>query len=141
MLHAMDVSAIVKAIDDRIATLRQAKDLLSATAIPATEKRAKAAVAAIRPSGAGKPATTAKSDGSGRKPMSEEGRARIAAAQKKRWALKHAGAATAKKAAPAKAVKKTGPAKKSANKAVPAKKTATKKAVAEATPPAETPES
>ncbi len=135
MLHAMDVSAIVKAIDDRIATLRQAKDLLSATAIPATEKRAQAAVAAIRPGKTGKTAPATESTGSGRKPMSEEGRARIAAAQKKRWALKHAGATAAKKAVPAAAAKKSAPAKKSvAKKAVPAKKSAAKKAVAEPTP-------
>lgn len=142
MLHDMDVSSIVKAIDDRIATLQQAKDLLSATAVPATEKRAQAAVAALKPAGA----KTASASKTGRKPMSEEGRARIAAAQKKRWALKNAAATPAKKAAPAKAAKKATPAKAAkkgapataAKKSAPAKKVVAKKSVvAEAPAPAE----
>ena len=121
MLHRMNVSEIVKAIDERIAVLQQAKALLSTTAVPAAEKHAKDAVAAM------KPAKTVAKGAGGRKPMSEEGRARIAVAQKKRWALKHAGT----------------PAKKSvAKKAVPAKKGAAKKAAsAEAGPSAETTES
>ncbi len=81
MLDSMDLSAIVTAIDEHIATLQQVKQLLSTAS--ATEVRTEKAVAAIRvkaPSAAKQAA---------KRTMSPEGRARIAAAQKKRWAAKH----------------------------------------------------
>ena len=83
----MDLSAILKAIDEQIATLRQVKELLSAAS--STEPRTEKAVAAIK---AKAPAVAKKS---AKRTMSPEGRARIAAAQKKRWAIKQ-GASTAK---------------------------------------------
>ncbi len=128
MLMSMDFLDIVKALDDRIATLQQARTLLNTTAVPATEKRAKAAVEAIQPKAAKTaPEKTPAKATSGRKPMSDEGRARIAAAQKQRWALKHAGGSTA--------AKKTG-AKTAPAKAVPAKKATVAKAVASKQGPA-----
>ncbi len=79
----MDLSAILKAIDEQIATLRQVKELLSAAST--TEVRTEKAVAAVKAkaSGVAKKSAT--------RTMSPEGRARIAAAQKKRWAAKQSG--------------------------------------------------
>lgn len=85
--NCMDLSAILTAIDEQIATLRQVKELLSTAST--TELRTEKAVAAIK---AKLPESTKKTP---KRTMSAEGRARIAAAQKKRWAIKH-GASTAK---------------------------------------------
>ena len=116
----MNVSSIVSAIDEQIATLQQVRELLSATAVPDTERRAQQAVASVAPEQAAKStgAKTASKTAGSKRTMSAEGRARIAAAQKKRWALKNAGTATPGKVVPAKkgAVKKTAPVKVSAKK-------------------------
>lgn len=77
----MDVSAIVSAIDKQISTLQQVKELLSTAS--ATDVRAEKAVAAMKGKAPAAPKT-------GKRTMSPEGRARIAAAQKKRWAAKQA---------------------------------------------------
>lgn len=90
----MDLSAILTAIDEQIATLRQVKELLSAAST--TEVRAEKAVAAIK---AKVPVAAKKA--AKKRTMSAEGRARIAAAQKKRWATKQ-GASTGKAASTAK---------------------------------------
>ena len=131
----MDFSSILSAIDEKIATLEQAKTLLSSTAVPATERLAKEAAAKISPvkraaKKAGRP---------GRKPMSAEGRARIAEAQKKRWAAKSAGTSTAaKKAAKAAAPVKKSAVKKSSAKPYTGKKRGPKpKNTAETAAPAE----
>lgn len=89
----MDLSAILKAIDEQIATLRQVKELLSAAST--TDIRTEKAVAAIK---AKAPVAAKKT---GKRTMSAEGRARIAAAQKKRWATKQ-GASAAKSGSTAK---------------------------------------
>ena len=80
----MELSAILTAIDEQIATLRQVKELLSAAST--TEIRTEKAVAAIKAKTSGVAKKVAK------RTMSAEGRARIAAAQKKRWAVKQGGA-------------------------------------------------
>jgi hypothetical protein len=97
----MDLSNILNEIDKQIAQLQQAKALLTDSSAPRKVGRPGKAV-------------TVKAAASGRKPLSAEAKARIAAAQKKRWAK-------AKKTAPA---KKT-PAKKAA---APAKAVAVKTA-------------
>ena len=82
MLLPMDIAAIVQALDEEIATLQQVKSLLSAAVTaPITERRAQQAAAQPKPARA-----TGKA---GKRTMSAEGRARIAAAQKKRWAVKN----------------------------------------------------
>ena len=89
----MDTISIIAQIDEQITKLQQAKDLLTATEVKTKvgrPKGSKAIVAALE---------TVKT----RRPLSPEGKARIAAAQKARWA-------TLKKAT----VKKT-PAKKQTN--------------------------
>ena len=113
MLGYMDIPAIVKALDEQIGTLQQVKSLLSAAAsAPATERRAQQAASAVATR---KAVPSAKAGGT--RTMSAEGRARIAAAQKKRWALKNA-ASPAKKTAPAKTkVKKSTPGTAAAKKA------------------------
>lgn len=85
--NCMDLSAILTAIDEQIATLRQVRELLSSAST--TELRTEKAVAAIK----AKLPESAKQ--TPKRTMSVEGRASIAAAQKKRWAIKH-GASTAK---------------------------------------------
>jgi hypothetical protein len=66
----MDTNQIIEAIDAEIARLEEAKHLLGITAVPAKTARKTA------------PAKKA----AGKRTMSAEGRARIAAAQKARWA-------------------------------------------------------
>jgi hypothetical protein len=78
----MDLKTILDQIDSQIAALQQAKALL--TDAPTSKK-------------VGRPAKAASSIAKRtRKPLSAEGKARIAAAQKKRWAK-------ARKVTPAKA--------------------------------------
>jgi hypothetical protein len=67
----MDVAAIVQSIDDEIDRLQRVRSLLTAHTAPL--KR-------------GLPPSEQDSPTRKRKRMSEEGRARIAAAQRKRWA-------------------------------------------------------
>jgi hypothetical protein len=96
----MDLSSILDEIDRQIAQLQQAKALLTDSSAPRKVGRHAKAVAA-------------KTVLSRRKPLSAEAKARIAAAQKKRWAkVMKAAKVGAKKTAPA-PVKKT-PGKKAA---------------------------
>ena len=142
MLPCMDFSSILSAIDEKIATLQQAKSLLSSTAVPATERLAKEAAAKISPKATKQPAK--KTGKPGRKPMSEEGRARIAEAQKKRWAAKNTASTTGPKAAKkvAAASKKAGAKKTAAVKPYTGKKRGPKpKNTAQETAPVETPSS
>jgi hypothetical protein len=90
----MDLSGILNEIDKQIAQLQQGKALLTDSSAPRK---------------VGRPAKTlsVKMVLSRRKPLSAEAKARIAAAQKKRWAkVKKAAKVGAKKTAPA-LVKKT----------------------------------
>ena len=94
----MDLSGILNEIDKQIAQLQQAKALLTDSSTPRKVGRPAKAV-------------TVKTALSRRKPLSAEAKARIAAAQTKRWAkVKRAARVVAKKTTP-----------------VPAKKTLTKK--------------
>jgi hypothetical protein len=94
----MDLSSIINEIGRQIAHLQQAKALLAESSAP-------------RKVGRPSKALPVKTVLSRRKPLSAEAKARIAAAQKKRWAkVKRAARIVAKKTTP-----------------VPAKKTLTKK--------------
>ncbi len=93
MLCSMNVLGILKEIDDEIDVLQRVKSLLGTTSVAATASLAKEAARR-----AAKPVTAAKPER--KRTMSEEGRARIAAAQKKRWALKAEASAAASKASP-----------------------------------------
>lgn len=134
----MSTSDILEAIDQQISQLQQVRSLLTG-AEPA--KR-----------GPGRPKNTEDKPASAevaavlKRTMSEEGRARIAAAQKARWAKQHAaqgvpsGAAkksSAKKASKAVATKATKGADTSAKKAAkaPAKKSAAKSGAKKAAAP------
>lgn len=78
----MGVSEILATIDREIATLHQARALLSGVAAPAAKKkpgRPKKVVVEVK---AAKPAKKAKK----KRNLSPEGRKRIADAAKKRWA-------------------------------------------------------
>ena len=94
----MDLSSILNEIDRQISHLQQAKALLTDSSTPRKVGRPAKAV-------------TVKTVLSRRKPLSTEAKARIAAAQKKRWAKA--------RRAPKVGAKKTTP--------VPTKKTLTKK--------------
>ena len=97
----MDLSSILDEIDRQIAQLQQAKTLLTDSSAPRKVGRPAKAVAV-------------KTVLSRRKPLSAEAKARIAAAQKKRWAkVKKATKVGAKKTASA-PVKKTPKKKASA---------------------------
>jgi hypothetical protein len=81
----MDTISIIAQIDEQITKLQQAKDLLTATEVKTRLGRPKGTKAIV-------PASETRAT---RRPLSPEGKARIAAAQKARWAtLKKA---TAKK--------------------------------------------
>jgi hypothetical protein len=100
----LDAASIIQEIDSEISRLEQAKAILSGTTIrrsPGRPKRTQAVAktVAVEPT---------------KREMSAEGRAKVAAAQRARWAK-------SRKAA------KTG-VKKAAVKSVPAKKVAVKKA-------------
>ena len=138
----MEIPEIVRALDAQIAQLQQARQLLSDTASRSAPS-AEPAKRRGRPPGTAKPV---EAKPAGKRIMSDEGKARIAAAQKKRWAKsKRAAKAAAsaivanKTAAPAKdapakkaavPASKTKPAKVAAKKAAPP----TKKAVAKKSP-------
>ena len=99
----MDLSSILNEIDKKIAQLQQAKALLTDSSVPRKVGRPAKAV-------------TVKTVLSRRKPLSTEAKARIAAAQKKRWAkVKKVAPVVAQKTAPASA--KKAPAKKGASAA------------------------
>jgi len=114
----MSIANFISEIDAEIARLEQARTLLSGTESPAAKKRgrpAKAAKAAgVVKAVADKPVKKKK-----KRNLSPEGRARIAAAAKARWAK-----ITAQKKAAAKAAAK--PAKKAPTKKAPAKKSPAK---------------
>jgi hypothetical protein len=111
----MQIDEILKAIDDQILQLQQARALLAtdATGESAPKGRGRPKRAVTIPAVA-KPVT---------RRLSEEGKARIAAAQKARWAAakKAVGKTASVKTAPAarktssKAAKKSGAAKKAAS--------------------------
>ena len=79
----MTIEAILSSIDEQISKLQQARDVLSGGITPSATSGKK---------GPGRPkkvafASSAETGSAGKKRvMSEEARARIAAAQKKRWA-------------------------------------------------------
>jgi len=109
----MDTESIIQEIDSEISRLEQAKAILSGTTVKRSPGRPKRAQSVIK--------TAAEPT---KRVMSAEGKARIAAAQKLRWAKsKRADRKAAKKVAaksvPAKKapVKKTAPAKSSEIKA------------------------
>ncbi len=124
----MDTSEILRALDAQIAQLQQVRRLLS-------ESASTPALSAEPAKRRGRPPAVAKTvevKPAGKRTMSEEGKARIAAAQKKRWAKSKKAARAA--ATPVIAKKSAAPAKKAAGKqaAAPVKaapaKAATKKA-------------
>lgn len=96
----MNLSAILHEIDAEIERLQKAKALLSASSTPAKKRRRPAKTASL-PSSAPVPK---------RRTLSPEAKAKIAEAQRRRWAAQ-------KKAAPA----KKAPAKKTPAKKAPAK--------------------
>lgn len=75
----MDTQQLVAAIDAEIALLQQARALLSGTAAPKKRGRKPGQKTAAK-------APSAKAAKKAKRTMSPEGRARIAAAQKARWA-------------------------------------------------------
>jgi len=76
----MSIETLIAAIDAEIARLEQARTLLAGDAPQAAKKRGRPAKAAQAVVAAAKPAKKAKRN------LSPEGRARIAAAVKARWA-------------------------------------------------------
>jgi hypothetical protein len=113
----MDIDNILESIDQQILKLQQARSLLTDGIVPAVSS-APAGKRRGRPKGSVKKTTAAPAKVSAKvskRTMSEEGKQRIAAAQKVRWAAqKKSVKAAAKKAA----AKKASPAKKSARKTV-----------------------
>lgn len=109
----MDVSAIITTLDLEIARLQSARAALMALdSVHAPRRgRPKGSTSASRVAPAKK-----------KRSMSPEGRARIAAAQKARWAAKDSPEKQAVPA-PAKAVGKKASAKRKQPKAIPGKKT------------------
>ena len=128
----MNTSEILSAIDQEISRLEQARSLLQSSngpSAPAVEVKRRG-----RPPGKATPVPVAPT-----RTMSEEGRARIAAAQKARWAVKKkADQKVAKAAIPTPAAKKTGaPAKKAGvEKTAALAKVAAKKTAVTVKPPA-----
>ena len=98
----MSIDNLISEIDAEITKLQQARTLLAGTESPAAKKRG-------RPAGAAK-AAAAKPVKKTKHKLSPEGRARIAAAVKARWAAQKKEAAKPAKKAPAK--KATGKAVK-----------------------------
>lgn len=131
----MNIPEVLRALDLEIAQLQQAREIL--IGVGSTSSGISAAALPRR----GRPSTTAKPKArvSGKRIMSDEGKARIAAAQTKRWAKsRKAVKVTTPVAVPKKA---TAPAKKSPVKkaAVPAGKAVMVKAVAKKAPPTKKP--
>ena len=77
----MDLAEILRALDAEIARLQQARQLLGGSEVAA-------ASSALPRKRRGRPPAGAKVEAipAGKRTMSEEGKARVAAAQKKRWA-------------------------------------------------------
>jgi hypothetical protein len=101
----LNTASIIQEIGSEISRLEQARAILSGTADKRSPGRPKRTQSAIR-------TVAAKST---KRVMSAEGKARIAAAQKLRWAkLKRADRKAAKKAAVKSAPAKKGPVKKAA---------------------------
>ena len=102
----MNTSEILSAIDQEISRLEQARSLLQGSngpSTPAVEVKRRG-----RPPGQAKPLPDKAAPVKQTRTMSEDGRARIAAAQKARWALKKkADQKAAKAAMPNPAAKKT----------------------------------
>lgn len=112
----MSLDNLIAEIDAEIAQLQQARTLLSGASSPTTMKRGRAG--GVVKTIAAKPAKKKKHK------LTPEGRARIAAAAKARWARQK----KAEAKAPAEATGK--PAKKAPAKKAPAKKVVAKKAPA-----------
>ena len=99
----MQVQELIAALDQEIARLRQARDLIVGTEAPKRRGRPKgstnkttspaAAKSVAKP---GRPSSEANGSQPKRQ-MSPEGKARIAAAQKARWAAQKAASGTARK--------------------------------------------
>ena len=119
----MNTSQILSAIDQEISRLEQARSLLqgsNGSSTPAVEVKRRG-----RPPGQAKPLPDKAAPVKQTRTMSEDGRARIAAAQKARWALKKkADQKAAKAAMPNPAAKKTAVKKNAAPAKVAAKKAA-----------------
>ena len=79
-LAHMDIQSMIRSIDEEIARLEQARSILSDTSTTTIN----------RGSGRPKNVPDVHSPIKKKRTMSAEGKARIAAAQKKRWAAKHA---------------------------------------------------
>ena len=109
----MDIPEILRALDAQIAQLRQARELIAGSE-PTPEAPPEPAKRRGRPPA---PAKTEVTPAAAKRIMSDEGKARIAAAQKKRWAKSRK---AAEAPVPAVSRKKTDP----ANKAVAKRDTA-----------------
>lgn len=131
----MNIPEVLRALDAQISQLQHARQLLSAsTSTPIQSKEP--GKRRGRPPGTAK-TVEVEAKPAGKRTMSEEGKARIAAAQKKRWARSKAARVAA--TPPVAAKKSTPPAKKAGPKntvqaATPAR-TAAKKASAKKTAP------
>jgi hypothetical protein len=102
----LDTQNIIQEIDSEISRLEQAKAILSGTAVTRSPGRPKRAESVIQTVAAEPP----------KRVMSAEGKARIAAAQKLRWAKSKRADRKAAKKATVKAVSaKKAPAKKAAS--------------------------
>ena len=120
----MNVSGMLAELNQEIARLTQIRDLL--------EQKAPSKPGPGRPKGSGKQADSEVSEPAPKRTMSAEGREKIAAAQRKRWAAGKKASTSMPAALPAKspaakpAAKKAVSAKKAAPKPPPAKKAAGK---------------
>ena len=118
----MNTEEIIKAIDAQIAKLQQVRELIAGSATPVVAVAARRG----RPKGStNKPAAAPVPVKASKRVMSAEGKARIAAAQKLRWAKQKNSAAPSKSA-----TKKSSPA--TAKKAAAKTKTSAKKAAVDA---------
>lgn len=83
----MEVHLIIAGIDEQIAKLTEARDILQGVSTPRTETAKKPGRG--RPKGSKNASTAAKEDGEptpSKRKLSPEGRKRIAEAMKRRWA-------------------------------------------------------
>ena len=96
----MQVQELISALDQEIARLRQARELITGTEAPKRRGRPKGSTNKAKSQGGANGKVTPGRSASSTKPkrqMSPEGKARIAAAQKARWAAQKASPGTAKK--------------------------------------------
>ena len=149
-LQAMNISDILAAIDQEVSRLEQARSLLQSSNGPSVPAAVEGKRRGRPPGKATKAPVTTEAPVKQTRTMSEDGRARIAAAQKARWAAKKkADTKAAKVSASAPVAQKTtaaakqAPVKKAAaavktaaakKTAVPAKAAASKHAAVAATP-------